>query len=1135
MKLVEFLQNLVIKNWQFWNEDEQLYYDAPREQSTCSVVAQLKQHKLEIIQLLREHPDIFNVHPLSHGQKALWFLWQLAPLSSAYNQVFTTRICDHVNVKNFRLAFGELLERHPSLRSTFPKLGEEPIQQVHQGEEVDFQQVDASAWREAELYLYVHQESQRPFDLEHESVTRVRLFTCSQQEHILLLTIHHIATDGWSLDIILSELSKLYQAQQDGVSASLPTLKHSYSDYVHSQKKKLEGSEGEKLWSYWQEQLQGELPGLNLPVDKPRPPIQTYNGASYNFQLSSQLTQQLKQLASLSDATLYMTLLAAFEVLLHRYSGQSNILVGSAIAGRLQSQFRGIVGYFTNSVVLRGDLSNNPSFDSFLTQVRQTVLEALTHQDYPFALLVEKLQPHREPSRSPIFQAFFVLQQLKQSQAILLLLENQTEKDVDWGGMKLRPFEIPQQEGQFDLTLEMVEGSSSVFGSFKYNTHLFDGSTIERMAAHFQNLLSAIGENPQLAVGELPLLSEAERHQLLTEWNDTVTEYPADKCIHQLFEQQVERTPEAVAVVFENQQLTYLQLNQRANQLAHHLQSLGVGPEVLAGVCVERSIEMVVGLLGILKAGGAYVPLDPNYPQERLSYMLADSGVEVLLTQQSLLESLLQNQVEVVCLDTDWGAIEQHTQANLDVGVCSDNLAYVIYTSGSTGLPKGVMNTHQGIRNRLLWMQQSYQLTSSDRVVQKTPFSFDVSLWEFFWPLLTGARIVVAQPFGHKDSTYLVNLISQQQITTIHFVPSMLQIFLQEPNLGNCSCLKRVFSSGEALPSELTQRFFDKLECELHNLYGPTEAAIDVTFWQCQPQENLQIVPIGRPISNIQIYILDLHLQPVPVGVAGELYIGGDGLARGYLNRPELTSEKFIPNPLCDSKSERLYKTGDLACYLANGNIEYLGRIDHQVKIRGFRIELGEIEVVLNTHPQIQQAVVIAIEDILGNKRLVAYVVPSDETLTTNQLREFLKQQLPEYMVPSSFVTLDNLPLTPNGKVDRKALPALSTETMSDLQCITPRNRTEEIIGDIFASVLSIQKVSIHDNFFTLGGHSLLATQVISRVRQSFAVDVSLRSFFEEPTIANLSKIIGNSHSPLVQQLQTTPFYQLENREEIEL
>ena len=1108
MILSEFLQEISIKGWKLWSEDGRLRYRAPNNEATSSVLEQLKEYKAEILNLLQEQPNLLQVYPLSWGQRALWFLWQLAPDSPAYNVAFNCRISSDVDVAALEKVFQVLSDRYPILRSSFPNLGTSPIQQVNPEQAVDFQQIDATNSSEEELKREVFAAYESPFDLEQGPVMRVRLFTRSLQEHILLLVIHHIVGEGWSIGILLDELKVLYPNLRTGREATLPPPVNSHQDYVRWQKTIIESAEGERLWDYWQQQLAGELPVLNLPTDRPRPSEQTYNGASYPFSLSETLSQQLKELAQFERTTLYTILLAAFQVLLHRYTEQNDILVGCPTASRYRPEFTQIVGYLVNPVVMRADLSENPSFREFLAQARHTVLGAIEHQDYPFPLIVERLQPKRDISRSPIFQACFVLQKLQQTPDVLKLYSSQVGTAVEWGGLVLKPYEMPQQEGQFDLTLEIADADAFLVGVLKYNADLFNEDAIARMTGHFQTLLEGIVTYPELPIRQLPLLSEQQKYQLLVEWNDTECEYPTDKCIHQLFEEQVEKTPLSVAVVFDTEQLTYQQLNQRANQLAHHLQSLGVKPEVLVGICVERSIEMVVGLLGILKAGGAYVPLDPTYPQERLSYMLADSGVEVLLTQQSLVESLPSHTAQMVSLDTDWGAIAQYSQKNLNVGISSDNLAYVIYTSGSTGQPKGVMNTHQGIHNRLLWMQQSYQLTSSDRVVQKTPFSFDVSVWEFFWPLLTGARIVVAIPEGHKDSSYLVNLISEQQITTIHFVPLMLQVFLQELNSQNCSCLKRVFCSGEALPFEVTQRLFSKLECELHNLYGPTEAAIDVTFWQCQPQENLQIVPIGRPINNTQIYILDEYHQPVPIGVPGELYIGGDGLARGYLNRPELTREKFIPNPFCDGKSERLYKTGDLARYLSDGNIEYLGRIDNQVKIRGFRIELGEIEAVLSAHPQIQQAVVIAREDIPGNKRLVAYVVTSDESLTINQVREFIKQKLTEYMVPSAFVILDSLPLTPNGKIDRKALPKPDGEITREHEYVAPRSPSEEIIANIFATVVSVQNVGIHDNFFTLGGHSLLATQLISRLRLAFSVEIPLRTVFESPTVNQLDQTI---------------------------
>jgi amino acid adenylation domain-containing protein len=595
-------------------------------------------------------------------------------------------------------------------------------------------------------------------------------------------------------------------------------------------------------------------------------------------------------------------------------------------------------------------------------------------------------------------------------------------------------------------------------------------------------------------------------------WNDIAADYPKDACIHQMFEVQVERTPDAVAVAFEKQQLTYRQLNQRANQLAHHLRSLGVGPEVLVGICLERSIEMVVGLLGILKAGGAYVPLDPAYPIERLAFILEDTQAPVMLTQEQLVESLPAHGAQVVCLDSDWEVIAQNSQENPVGGATTDNLVYVIYTSGSTGQPKGVMISHRGICNQLCWRQTAFSLTETDRVLQTISFSFDPSVWQIFWPLSFGAQLIIARPGGHQDSAYLVKLIAQQQITVIALVPSMLRLFLEEKGIETCKCLRHVTCGGEDLPVELIERFFARLNLDnvLHNCYGPTEASIDATFWTCKRGTNQPIAPIGRPIANTRIYILDSDLQPVPVGEPGELHIGSIGLARGYLNRPELTAEKFIPNPFSDESGARLYKTGDLARYLPDGNIEFLGRIDHQVKIRGFRIELEEIEAALSQHPAVRQSVVMAREDVPGDKRLVAYVVASQEPVLANsELRRFLKEKLPDYMVPSAFVILEGLPLTPNGKIDRMALPALDT-SKNRLEedfapCCTP---TQEVLAGIWTKVLRLERVGIHDNFFEIGGNSLLATQVISRLREAFQVELSLRSLFELPTVADLSECV---------------------------
>ena len=1133
----EFLSYLCTLDIKISVEGDRLRCNAPQGKLTLDLQTQLAQRKAEILAFLNqgnpaEHRHLEPIRaiardgaiPLSFAQQRLWFLDQLEGEKSTYNIPTVWHLIGSLQVSTLEVAVQEIVRRHEALRTNFEMLNGSPIQIIHSNQKVNIPIVDLQGLTEveqsAQVRQLVTQEAGRRFNLAHDPLLRVTLLRLSENSHVLMLVMHHIVSDGWSMAVFIRELSALYQSfskgmpslrsrsvsQTDATRSLLPQrgtplaeLPIQYADFTIWQRQWLQGEVLETQLNYWKQQLADAPPLLELPTDRPRPPIQTFRGGTQSFQLDRNLTQKLKRLSHQSGTTLFMTLLAAFVTLLSRYSNQSDIIVGSPIANRNRNEIESLIGFFINTLVLRIQCAGNPSFEQLLQRVQQVALDAYMHQDVPFEQLVEVLQPERSLSYNPLFQVMFILQ-------------NVPPEKLELPGLILTPLEIENFPTKFDLTLSIKETEQELEGKCHYNSDLFDATTIDRMVGHFQTILAGIVTDPQQRVSELPILTKAELHQL-GEWNSTQVNYPQNKCIHELFEEQVELTPNAVALVFEDQQLTYRELNTRANQLAHHLQANNVKSEVLVGLCVERSLEMVVGLIGILKAGAAYVPLDPRLPPERLSFMLRDSGVEVLLTQQELLSSLPPHTALVICLDTDWGRIEQQCQDNLNSEVKSDNLAYVIYTSGSTGQPKGVMNTHQGLHNRLLWMQQSYQLTSSDRVVQKTPFSFDVSVWEFFWPLLTGARIVLAVPEGHKDTTYLVNLISQQQITTIHFVPSMLQVFLQEPNLGNCSCLKRVFCSGEALPSELIQRFFSKLECELHNLYGPTEAAIDVTFWQCQPQENLQIVPIGQPISNIQIYILDRHLQPVPIGIPGELHIGGDGLARGYLNRPELTQEKFIQNPFFDGKSERLYKTGDLARYLTDGNIEYLGRIDHQVKIRGFRIELGEIEVVINSYPQIQQAVVIAREDIPGNKSLVAYVVPSDQTLTTSQLREFLRQKLPEYMVPSAFVILDTLPLTHNGKIDRPALP-IPDQTRPELESefVAPYTPEQELLAGIWADVLDLKQVGIYDNFFDLGGDSIRSIQVLAKAKQ-LGLNFSLSQIFQYQTIYQLSRLVRDELS----------------------
>jgi amino acid adenylation domain-containing protein len=797
-----------------------------------------------------------------------------------------------------------------------------------------------------------------------------------------------------------------------------------------------------------------------------------------------------------------MTLLAAFQSLMAKYSGQLDIVVGVPIAGRGREELAGVIGLLANELAVRVDLSGDPAFEEIVARVRDVALDAYEHQDMPFDKLVQELNPERSLSQNPLFQVMFSLR-------------NYHREELRLAGLDEAVISVTEAHtAKFDLSMYVTQAAEGLSGWIEYNTDLFDSTTIDRMVGHFEVLLEAAVDNPGLRLSELPLLTAAEKRQVLIEFNDTFAEYPRDRPLHRFIEEQVERTPDAPALIFGSTQLSYRELNARANQLAHYLRSLGVGPEALVAVCAERSLEMVIALVAILKAGGAYVPVDPDYPAERLAVMLEDAEPKAVLTLQRLLPILPHHSAKTFCLDSDWPSLADQPTANPVALTTGENAAYVIYTSGSTGKPKGVVNIHSGIVNRLLWMQAAYGLNGGDTVLQKTPYSFDVSVWEFFWPLMTGACLAIARPEGHKDPSYLVDLIVERQITTLHFVPSMLRIFLETAGVERCTSLRRVICSGEALSLDLEERFFEKLGAQLHNLYGPTEAAVDVTYWQCAPHSGRSVVPIGRPIWNTQIYILDPNLQPAPIGVPGELHIGGAGLARGYLKRPELTAEKFIADPFSRQAGARLYKTGDLARVLSDGTIEYLGRIDFQVKIRGFRIELGEIEAVLSQHPDVKECAVIAREADRGDdKQLVAYLAARDGAeLSTAELRKLLLTHVPEYMVPAAFVYLPALPLSSNGKVDRKALPAPDLSSRSAGQVHTaPRTPAEEMLAAIWEDILKLDRVGVEDNFFELGGHSLLATRVVSRIRQAFHTDLPLRDLFEEPTVAGLAKRVEDS------------------------
>jgi amino acid adenylation domain-containing protein/non-ribosomal peptide synthase protein (TIGR01720 family) len=1030
----------------------------------------------------------------SYAQQRLWFLEQLEPDTAAYHIPVALSIQGPLDAKALEQSLGCIVQRHESLRTTFATHEGQIKQSIISPLDAVLRLSRQDA-EEQNLRALINEELLKPFNLSCSPLLRATLFQMEQEHYVLVVIMHHIASDGPSCTLFVHELIKHYTALVRGETPVLPALSIQYPDFAFWQRKWLSGAVLDAQLDYWKHQLAAIVP-LELPTDRPRRAIQTFRGADITFTLPQELTSALQALSKQEGVTLFMTLLSAFQILLHNYTGQEDITIGTPITNRNQAELDELIGLFINTLVLRINLAHNPPFSVLLAMVRETCLEAYAHQDLPFEQIVDALQPERDLSRSPLFQAMFVLQHVAA---------------LDSGPLQASLFELKSRASKCDLTLEITVDGQTLRGRVEYATDLFNASSIERLIDHWQIILAACVDNPSARIATFPQLTAHEYQLSIEQWNATRRQYTTRECLHQLIEGQVERTPQRLAVIFEKEQLSYRELNQRANQLAHYLQTAGVGPDVLVGVCLERSLELIISLLAILKAGGAYVPFDPSYPAERLAFMLEDSGVSVLLSDTRLLPHLPGSQARILSLDTLSTQLASLSEENPATLVQAENLAYMIYTSGSTGKPKGAMNTHQAICNRLLWMQDTYNLEETDRVLQKTPFSFDVSVWEFFLPLLTGTCLVVACPDGHRDPAYLIQLIRETHITTLHFVPSMLQIFLEEPGLEHCQSLRRVICSGEALSIETQKRFFSRLSAELHNLYGPTEAAVDVTAWRCEAESTRQSVPIGYPIANIQIYLLNEHLQPVPIGVSGELHIGGIGLARGYWQRPGLTAERFIPDPFSQTSGARLYKTGDLARFLPDGAIEFRGRIDHQVKVRGFRIELGEIEAALAQHQGIRECAAVVREDTPGVKRLVAYIVPRQREAAPAPLalRDYLQQRLPDYMVPALFVQIEQLPLSPGGKLDRRALPQPATiQQEHGEEFVPPGTHIEQTLASIWAEVLGLDRVSITDNFFALGGDSILSMQIIARAARA-NIRLTPRQIFRQQTIEALARVVN--------------------------
>ena len=1032
--------------------------------------------------------------PLSFAQQRLWFLDQLAPGSANYNIPTILRLKGRLNVAVLERCVQEILKRHEVLRTTFSERREGPVQTIHEETNFSFPMEDLSHLPKTEAEEKARQiagaDAQTGFDLAKGPLFRGQLIKLAEQDHVLVFNLHHTITDGWSMGILIKEVALLYPAFLKDEPSSLPALPIQYADYAVWQRNWLQGKVLEKQLDFWKERIGENPPVLELPTDRPRPAVQTFNGQTLQLNLSAERAAQLKKFSQKEGATLFMTLLAAFQTLLHRYSGQDQILVGSPIANRTQSATEPLIGFFVNTLTLKADFNSVRTFKALLKQVRETTLQSFAHQDLPFEQLVDALHVERDMSHSPLFQVAFILQ-------------NMAIEKLELPELTLEPFETKGKIAKYDLTLTTAENDSGIECYFEYNTDLFNQDTIERMMRHFHNILKEIVEQPRQSLHQLMFLSEQERQDLFHTWNQTGVALPEQATVTQVFESLVHTAGDTTAAQFGEATLTYQKLNIRANQLAGYLRASGLKKDQIVGISLPRSLAIPVAIMGILKAGGAFLSIDPTYPEDRISYMMEDSGLKFLITLENMLDTLPVNGAPVICLDRDDDKISAQSAENHCFDIFPENLAYVIYTSGSTGKPKGTMLAHKGLVNLSRAQQKAFSITASSKILQFASLSFDASVWETAMALLNGATLVLADQETLTSGQGLASVLQEQKITTVTLPPSVLAVTPQQelPNL------KTIITAGEKCTTDLVQRWGKKRQ--FVNAYGPTETTVCASMFETSAEDDRE-PPIGKPIDNFQLFVLDANGQPTAVGVPGELCIAGAGLARGYLGRPDLTAEKFIPNPFDAQPGSRLYRSGDLARWRPDGNMEFLGRIDHQVKIRGFRIELGEIEAVLTAFHKIRDAAVLARDDKPGDQRLAAYYVSEDgEAIEVNELRSHLKQQVPDYMVPAVFMHLDSMPLTTSGKIDRKALPVpeLSRDDLKT-KYMAPRNEQEEKLAAIVSELLNIEKVGVYDNFFELGGHSLLATKFMSRIREIFEVELPLRKFFEAPTISELAQAI---------------------------
>ena len=1072
-------------------------------------------------------------HPLSFAQQRLWFLEQLEP-NGPYKVPVAFRLRGQLNVGALEQSVNEIISRHEVLRTTFEEFDGRPVQIVRPRPMLSIPFTDLSHLTEFERVEEVKRVAERmsgqPFDFVRGPLVGAALVRLAEEEYIFWFLMHHIVSDGWSIGVLVKELSAAYEAFADGRQPELPELPIQYADFAHWQREWLQGETLERQMKYWKERMGDKAPPpLALPTDRPRPPVQSYRGAILTHLVDPALTGRLKELARREGVTPYMLLLATFKTLLHRYAAQDDIVVGTPIANRNRTEVEPLIGFFVNTLVLRTDLSGDPTFRELLGRVRDVTLGAYAHQDLPFEKLVEELQPERDTSRTPLFQVMFSLQ-------------NAPMPSMKMGGIEVSLMDDDTTVSPFDLSFDVAERTDGLLCGLEYNTDLFDAATVRRMLKHFASLLEAATAGPFARISVLPLLTNGERHQLLVEWNETRREYPRDRCIHELFEEQAAAKPGAVALVCGSERLTYAELNERANQLARYLRARGVGAESRVGVLLEREMWAGVALLAVLKAGGAWVALDPAYPPPRLAFMLEDAGASVLVTTKRLAGSLPAHDARLVCLDAEARHVETQEGGNLGRVADARNLAYLVYTSGTTGRPKGILVEHRSLVNTSLAFASQHRLTPHDRLLQFASFSFDVAAEEFFGAWLAGACAVMRPAHAFSAIDGFVRFVEREGVTVANLPASFWAEWLatldeQEEGGGDNdgsdgddgndgatrdtflpATLRRIVVGNEKTLGATLARWRRLVGdgIEWCNAYGPTETTVTASYYEPSDpdaidaaQAQTHAVPIGRPIANAEMYVLDARQQPVPVGVVGEIYVGGDGVSRGYHRSPAQTAELFLPHPHGRQPGARLYRTGDLGWFLPDGNVQYLGRTDEQVKVRGFRIEVGEIEAALRQHPDVRASVVATSDDGRGGLRLVAYVVPRAQAAAaaSGDLRDFLKEQLPEHMIPAAFVRLEALPLTPNGKLDRKALPAPDAASREAREAyVAPRSELERLIANVWQEVLKVEQVSVHDNFFGLGGHSLLLIHVNSKLRDALRAELPVIEMFKYPTVSTLAE-----------------------------